>query len=337
MTILIITNLEDVHADAVIAELIRRGRGDDVVRLNTEDFGRVSEYRLMGGKRWDGMIELHDSGRALRLSDVRSVWYRKPKPVQPHPQLALEASQTFAVDEYGMLLRSIYGLLADRFWMSGYWALQRAGQKLPNLNLAARLGLEVPRTLVTNDIEALRAFCNESGWSVIAKPFALTSFEVPGTVGSWASYASKFDQTMLAAGASGVPFAPVFLQQYIEKEIELRVTVIGRHVFAVAIDSQSVGGATEDWRAVDAEEIPHERHQLPFEIETALLNFNRAYGLEFSTFDLILDKSGRYVFLECNPNGQWYWLETLTGLELASVISDTLMWPSDNSLSAVTR
>jgi Glutathione synthase/Ribosomal protein S6 modification enzyme (glutaminyl transferase) len=337
MTILIVTNVEDVHADAVVAELTNRGKGDGVVRLNTEDLGRTGQYRLTGGNRWDGQIELSDSGRTLQLSDVRSVWYRKPKPVEPHPSLSLAASRSFASDEYAMLLRSIYGLLSDRFWVSGYWALQRAGQKLPNLALAARLGLEVPKTLVTNQVEALRAFSEGCGWSVLAKPFALTSFEIPGADGSWASYASKVDQAALTAGAEGVPFAPVYIQEYVEKALELRVTVIGRHVFSVAIDSQSVVGATEDWRAVNAEDIPHERHQLPLEIETALLDFNRTYGLEFSTFDLILDKSGRYVFLECNPNGQWYWLETLTGLPLAGVVADTLMWPSDNSLASVTH
>ena len=38
--------------------------------------------------------------------------------------------------------------------------------------------------------------------------------------------------------------------------------------------------------------------------------------LNFGCFDVVVSKSGQPVFLECNPNGQWLWVENMTGLEI---------------------
>jgi glutathione S-transferase len=40
-------------------------------------------------------------------------------------------------------------------------------------------------------------------------------------------------------------------------------------------------------------------------------------GLEFATADLVIDHDDRPWFLEINPNGQWGWLQELTGVPLA--------------------
>jgi glutathione synthase/RimK-type ligase-like ATP-grasp enzyme len=47
-------------------------------------------------------------------------------------------------------------------------------------------------------------------------------------------------------------------------------------------------------------------------------------GLRFAAIDLILDRTGEYWFLEANPNGQWAWIESRTGLAISSAIVDEL-------------
>ncbi len=39
-------------------------------------------------------------------------------------------------------------------------------------------------------------------------------------------------------------------------------------------------------------------------------------GIKFGAFDFILTPDNQLVFLEINPNGQWYWIEKLTGLPI---------------------
>ena len=44
--------------------------------------------------------------------------------------------------------------------------------------------------------------------------------------------------------------------------------------------------------------------------------FVRSSGLLYSAMDLVLDKNGRYYFIENNCNGQWLWLDGLAGTDL---------------------
>lgn len=47
-------------------------------------------------------------------------------------------------------------------------------------------------------------------------------------------------------------------------------------------------------------------------------------GLKYSAIDLILDNTGKYIFLECNPNGQWAWLEIRLGFPISKEIVNLL-------------
>ena len=50
-----------------------------------------------------------------------------------------------------------------------------------------------------------------------------------------------------------------------------------------------------------------------------------AFGLNFGCFDVLVTKAGTPVFLECNPNGQWLWVEQMTGLPIAETVAHELM------------
>ena len=46
--------------------------------------------------------------------------------------------------------------------------------------------------------------------------------------------------------------------------------------------------------------------------------------LNFGAFDFVVTPSGEYFFLECNPNGQWLWIEMRTGLKISEAITEVL-------------
>jgi glutathione synthase/RimK-type ligase-like ATP-grasp enzyme len=48
-------------------------------------------------------------------------------------------------------------------------------------------------------------------------------------------------------------------------------------------------------------------------------------GLSYGAIDMILTPDGRYVFLEINPNGQYYWIEQMTGLPISDAVCDLLI------------
>ena len=120
---------------------------------------------------------------------------------------------------------------------------------------------------------------------------------------------------------------PLMAQEYIEKKLELRVTIVGQKVFACAIYSQDSERTKEDWRRYDFDNVRHEQYQLPKEVEAHLMEFMAVCNLTFGAIDMILTPSGRYVFLEINPSGQFGWIEDLTNMPISKAIAETLSNP----------
>jgi len=64
---------------------------------------------------------------------------------------------------------------------------------------------------------------------------------------------------------------------------------------------------------------------LPSLVETKIKMFMKRIGLRFGCLDMIVTPEGEYVFLEINPNGQWYFVQLRTEMEIAKVIADLLV------------
>lgn len=134
-------------------------------------------------------------------------------------------------------------------------------------------------------------------------------------------------ESLLALGETSFSQTVTFLQNYVEKDYELRITVVGAHVFACKIDSQKMEKSSGkiDWRQGLDHGLSHSQFKLP----TSIADFCRAFldklHLNFGCFDFIVTPAGKYVFLECNPNGQWLWIEQETGMDISKCIADTLI------------
>ena len=55
-----------------------------------------------------------------------------------------------------------------------------------------------------------------------------------------------------------------------------------------------------------------------------MFRYLRHMGLNFGAFDFIVDNNGQWWFLECNPNGQWLWMEFAAGLPLSETMARSL-------------
>jgi glutathione synthase/RimK-type ligase-like ATP-grasp enzyme len=119
-------------------------------------------------------------------------------------------------------------------------------------------------------------------------------------------------------------------QEMIPKAMDLRVVVVGRQVFAVGIHSHSSESAL-DWRRAYGD-LTYSTEQLPSQVEQQLLQLVCQFGLQYSSADFILTPDGEYIFVELNPNGQFYWLEPPTGLPMAEALADLLAQPEDYQL-----
>jgi hypothetical protein len=65
--------------------------------------------------------------------------------------------------------------------------------------------------------------------------------------------------------------------------------------------------------------------RLPVDLETRILRLHKQLGLIYGAYDLIESVTGDVFFLECNPGGQWAWLENATGLPITRSLAAQLL------------
>jgi glutathione synthase/RimK-type ligase-like ATP-grasp enzyme len=321
-SVLMISTKLDPHVDAVLERLQKR----DVpcFRLNTDNFH--AEYRVAMTDEVTGAIRIEDIwGRSCVFPhEVRSVWMRKPEPPLPPPGVDDEGIINYVGDE----MREFMGFLPmdGRVpWINNPDDNRRHQRKFPQLRLARSLGLRVPRSIITNDADRAEAFFKTCPQGVICKPLLMGSHYVEGQ--HRVAYTRPVPPSEFLALKDTISLCPTYLQEAIAKDHELRVTIIGDELFCCRIDSQGVAGAEQDWRAVDTIDLPHTIVDLPEKVDRALRDYLKACGLRFGAFDLIVTPEGDYVFLELNPNGQWYWIELATGAPMADAMSRLLENP----------
>jgi glutathione synthase/RimK-type ligase-like ATP-grasp enzyme len=114
------------------------------------------------------------------------------------------------------------------------------------------------------------------------------------------------------------------VQSEILKQYDVRVTVVGERVFATAIWSQDNEETITDWRKGSRPDLRHEKIVLDQRVERQCVKLVQRLGLRYGAIDLVCDQSGKLWFLEINPNGQWAWIENLTGYPIAAAIVDEL-------------
>jgi glutathione synthase/RimK-type ligase-like ATP-grasp enzyme len=314
-TVLIVTNKHDEHACYVIHHLNKYGI--PVFRLNTEDFPTEIELNLtkIGSS-------LHYHGRTLYHGDIMSCWYRRPTESRIDPSITDAGVQTFVRDESWFVLNAYYRTLNKSMtWVSHPDALARAKFKPVQLHIAKRTpGFFVPRTLITNSPKRAKRFLKQNNNKIIVKVAGRGPVTIPSDKVVYSNLVTSSDTDLLDA----VIFAPHLLQEYVEKAFEVRLTIIGKQVFAAKIDSQSCETTKIDWRRPGIADVKHEPIEPPEHISKGSLLMLERFGLNYGAFDFIVTPRGDWVFLELNPNGQFLWIEELTGLPMTHALIQLL-------------
>jgi ATP-grasp ribosomal peptide maturase len=298
----VFTGLLDVTADAVIMEL--SARGVPVFRCDPAEFPVSLSMGARFGGEWGG--HLRAATRTLDLSQVRCAWWRRPSPIAAPDGVA---EQRWANREATAGFR---GLMACLPWLNHPDDIRAAEHKPWQLSVAARVGLSVPPTILTNDPAEVRAFARTYG-PVIYKPLTGGVLDDGRVIYACPVDASDIDDSVCMTSH--------LFQQAVPKAYELRVTVVDGNVFPARIDATERG--RQDWRA-DYANARYGRATLPDAVVTALKAYMARLRLRFAAVDMIVTPGGEYVFLEANPNGQWAWIEDETGLPIAAAIADAL-------------
>lgn len=334
--VLIVTNAQDIHADIVEQKL--KDRGARPFRINLEQFPRDFSVEVgFGPAGFEGALRHLPTGNSARLSDVGAVWARKTAKFDFIDELAAQ-EQAFAQAETEHLFFSLLYSL-DCYWMSHPRATRGALWKGEQLRRAERMGFRVPRTLISNDPEAVRRFRSAVAGEIIFKTMSSPSLcaeEVAADGRTYYGLPTTVVSDAHLEAIEAVRIVPCLFQERIAKQYELRVTVIGDRAFVAKIHSQDDERTATDYREFSVE-IPYEAATLPADVEARCVGFVRSYGLEFGAMDLIVTPDDGLVFLENNPGGQFLFVEQLVPeLKMTDAVAEVLAqaaakeWQSDD-------
>jgi glutathione synthase/RimK-type ligase-like ATP-grasp enzyme len=211
----------------------------------------------------------------------------------------------------GEVRNTLFGFLEsiDVYSLGKPSVYRRLDSKEEQLKIADKIGLKIPETTITNNPEEAKQFILKHQ-NVVAKMqtgFAIYEDGVESVVFTNVINEEKLEEldTLL--------YCPMQFQKKIEKKKELRVTIVGRDVYAFEIDSQQSEKAKIDWRKdgvnlID-KWIPTE---LPTDIEAKLLELLDVYHVDYGAIDIIVSPEDEYYFIEINAAGEFFWLDNLT-------------------------
>jgi len=309
--ILLITNEEDPHADIVIKIL-----GKHVFRINTERILESFYYSAYLSSSDSSNIYFKNSlNKKIYLNEIASVYYRRPE--KPSTKdLGLNNIQIG--EAWGGLYHLLYAL-TDIPWMGHPFKDKINSSRILQLTTASNLGFKIPETLISRDYDDISRFLKRCD-RVAIKPLHERGTTLEGF---WTPYFTEVRDAkkILNLNTETLVNTYNYMQEYINKKREWRITIVGNKIFPCVIESQKSERARLDWRKEDIDSLEHYYEKLPKNIEEKILKYCKSLDLNFGAMDLIETNNDEWYFLECNPNGQWLWIELITKMKISESIA----------------
>lgn len=312
MSVLILAEDIDATADTMMQALLER---DAVAhRVNTAWFPEeLSISAELVGERWTG--RLRTPARVIDLESIEAVWYRTPRAYQfPRDLTAAERGHANVEAKYGLggVLSSLPAL-----WVNHPSRLADAAYKPVQLVTAARCGLAVPETVITNEAETVREFAG-AGKSV-SKVLGTNTIMEDGV--RKISFTRLLDDVDLA-DLRGIDVTTHLVQRWVPKAHEVRMVIIGDHITASAIRSGSPEGYI-DFR-LDYDNLSYELVDPPADVVAGVRRLMVDFDLLYGALDFVVQPDGKWTFLEINAGGQFGFIEDETGAPLTAQLADLL-------------
>ncbi|HFK1531037.1 TPA: MvdC/MvdD family ATP grasp protein [Bacillus cereus] len=302
-TILIITNTIDLTADYLIKKYSHKTK---FFRLNTD---RFFDYDITITDN-DNFIRNKRSKFKVNTKEIDSLYYRK---------ISMPNLDAYENKYWNLMHREIFSTIEGIAETTGNIALtrpsllRRADNKIVQMKVAREVGFTTPNSLITNSDYEANSFCSKNNLSIV-KPLSVGRVIEKNKIG--------IIQTNLVENRSniqGLELSPAYFQNYIQKDIEIRLTVVGNKLFGVSINSTN----QIDWRKQDAS-LTYNKVAIPDQIAKMCLDMMKRLEINFAAFDFII-RNDNYIFLELNANGQWLWLEEILKLNISDAIIHHLL------------
>lgn len=307
--LLVITKSRDVTADYLCGRLAEHAI--EFRRLDTD--GCLERISLSYS---NSTPVLRYKTEEWAAGDFTHVWFRRPLPLTLGIEME-DAERAHTLAEWSEALEGFLGHIPLEAWMNHPSLNVRASHKMEQLSRAARFGLVVPPTIVSQDAERVRSFFwDECDGRMIVKPLASGYLERQSPSDDTVIYANRVSESELN-DLGLVSRCPTLFQREVAKRMDVRLCVVDDRVAAAGMVADEAGVQVLDIRRPNVRDVKYVKVVPPPEVESALLCLVRSYGLRFAAVDMAVADDGHWVFFEINPNGQWAWLDISGGFDVA--------------------
>ncbi len=293
---LIISSSKDVSTNKVIERFLAQKAS--AIRINSED--KISE---------EAILQL--------LGNV--FWLRRGN----FPRSLNRLSQDTLVPEYQRLSRFFHHLAEENKNSLGSLVKGYDHNKLIDLEKAKQAGLPVPETHIVNRKQSLVQFITKG------KAWITKSIKDPNEfIVNGKNFSGGFTSLLTGDILNQLPetFFPSLIQEKIEKSLEVRIFYLKGLFYPMAIFSQADEQTKIDFRHYNYKKpnryVPF---KLPDEIKGKINLLMKKLELNTGSLDFIMDKKGEFVFLECNPVGQFDWVSENCNYQIERKIAKVLM------------
>lgn len=244
------------------------------------------------------------NGREYSSASISSTWIRKAEgislvelPSNENKWLAFDVNAHLST-EFQESLYSIFNYFKEIRTLGIHGEVN----KLDSLEAAAKCGLSIPETIITNSKNDLLEFSTQHT-DIICKAISNATFFPIQNI-FWGMYTVKLKHEFI----KDLPdkFFPCLAQEYIDKEYEIRTFYIEGKCYSMALFSQSDPQTAVDFRKYNNDNptraVPY---LLPENLEMKIRDFMNSVKLNTGSLDFIKSKDGKYIFLEVNPSGQF--------------------------------
>jgi ATP-GRASP peptide maturase of grasp-with-spasm system len=314
-TILIASSESDQSTSAVMDWLLYYN--SNVIRLNGRIDMSIESINFRDSKI---NFKFRINDYLFDLNDIKAFWFRRGYFNFTEKYIHDDSFKEYLNVEYTSASKFAIKLLESKCKIS--FIHNKDINKCIQLELAQKLGLKIPETLITTrKSELISFFLKEE--SLITKSIqGQLSIDEGETL--LHLYTSRFTKTDLENLDEN--FGLTKFQKEIIKEYEVRSFYFDNKFYSMAIFSQNNEKTQVDFREYDLK-TPNRyiRYKLPNKIEKVLRKFMKTLDLLSGSLDLVVDKNGDYIFLEVNPVGQFGMVSIPCNYNLEKIIAHKLI------------
>ncbi len=313
--ILISSTLNDFSTNEVLDWISQSSNCKHFIRINPED--KLAEPRIFVEDsilNVSFVVCINKARVRIDLNRISIYWYRRGLfnceeicfQIRNRADLDI---QNYLVNEWDKVSEFINNRLNEKRKIGNI--KDNKINKLEVLVVASRLGIKVPRTIIsTTPIERSAMITKGiyNGGFTLEEKYSVGSF------------------THRVEENRGGTFFPSMFQEEIRKKYELRIFYLSGQFYSSAIFSQGNDKTAVDFRNYDRERpnrvVPY---KIPNDIEVKLKNLMDELNLQTGSIDMIVTTEMEFVFLEVNPIGQFNQVSVPCNYFLEKKIADYLM------------